>query len=175
MGIRILFSPMSYANVELNVREWDSRREIQREIPISNWFFNRFFDRFFWPSFLRSGRTYDDMTLRSNAANRHMLDWNNPENFEIKTLSVERQLEQLVKQVTTLVDGKPSNYRKGQSKSGQQLLEVRLENIFWVFIWKYGKGTTFLSEIACILRGQNCFLSEVKPRVANPLVETTRI
>ena len=82
-------------------------------------------------TFLRSGRTYDDMTLRSNAANRHMLDWNNPENFEIKTLSVERQLEQLVKQVTTLVDGKPSNYRKGQSKSGQQLLEVRFKNIFW--------------------------------------------
>ena len=74
------------------------------------------------------------MTLRSNAANRHMLDWNNPENFEIKTLSVERQLEQLVKQVTTLVDGKPSNYRKGQSKSGQQLLEVRNKNILIIFM-----------------------------------------
>ena len=76
------------------------------------------------------------MTLRSNAANRHMLDWNNPENFEIKTLSVERQLEQLVKQVTTLVDGKPSNYRKGQSKSGQQLLEVRNKIFLW-FLKKY--------------------------------------
>ena len=150
---------MSYANVELNVREWDSRREIQREIPISNWFLTDFF----LSNFLRSGRTYDDMTLRSNAANRHMLDWNNPENFEIKTLSVERQLEQLVKQVTTLVDGKPSNYRKGQSKSGQQLLEVRFKNIFWVFIWKYGKRTTVLFEIACISRVQNCFLSEVQP------------
>ena len=76
------------------------------------------------------------MTLRSNAANRHMLDWNNPENFEIKTLSVERQLEQLVKQVTTLVDGKPSNYRKGQSKSGQQLLEVRFKKHFLGFYLK---------------------------------------
>ena len=96
-------------------------------------------------TFLRSGRTYDDMTLRSNAANRHMLDWNNPENFEIKTLSVERQLEQLVKQVTTLVDGKPSNYRKGQSKSGQQLLEVRFKNIFW-FLWFLIRVGSFLSE-----------------------------
>ena len=87
------------------------------------------------------------MTLRSNAANRHMLDWNNPENFEIKTLSVERQLEQLVKQVTTLVDGKPSNYRKGQSKSGQQLLEVRFKNIFWFYGFLY--GCVAFSEIAC--------------------------
>ena len=88
------------------------------------------------------------MTLRSNAANRHMLDWNNPENFEIKTLSVERQLEQLVKQVTTLVDGKPSNYRKGQSKSGQQLLEVRFKNIFW-FLWffKYGCVAFFRNRL----------------------------
>jgi catenin alpha len=60
--------------------------------------------------------------LRSNAARQ--MNWNDPENFEIKTLSVERQLEQLVKQVTTLVDGKPSNYRKGQSKSGQALLDA---------------------------------------------------
>ena len=83
------------------------------------------------------------MTLRSNAANRHMLDWNNPENFEIKTLSVERQLEQLVKQVTTLVDGKPSNYRKGQSKSGQQLLEVRFKNIFWFLCFLIRVGSLF--------------------------------
>jgi len=145
---------MSYANVELNVREWDSRREIQREIPILNWFFWPIF----WPNFLRSGRTYDDMTLRSNAANRHMLDWNNPENFEIKTLSVERQLEQLVKQVTTLVDGKPSNYRKGQSKSGQQLLEVRFKNIFWVFIWKYGKGDCFIRNCLFITRSKLLFI-----------------
>ena len=61
------------------------------------------------------------MTLRSNQ--RH-INLNDPESFEIRTLSVERQLEQLVKQVTTLVNGKPSNYRKGQSKSGQALLEV---------------------------------------------------
>ena len=66
--------------------------------------------------------TQDKMTLRSNAARQ--MNWNDPENFEIKTLSVERQLEQLVKQVTTLVDGKPSNYRKVQSKSGQALLDV---------------------------------------------------
>ena len=55
------------------------------------------------------------------------MNWNDPESFEIRTLSVERQLEQLVKQVTTLVEGKPSNYRKGQSKSGPALLEVSSE------------------------------------------------
>ena len=149
---------MSYANVELNVREWDSRREIQREIPNRYYRFQTDFWPIFWANFLRSGRTYDDMTLRSNAANRHMLDWNNPENFEIKTLSVERQLEQLVKQVTTLVDGKPSNYRKGQSKSGQQLLEVRFENIFWVFIWKYGKDNCFIRNCLYIKRSKLLFI-----------------
>jgi len=59
------------------------------------------------------------MTLRQ----QHHAQWD-PKNFEIRTLSVERQLEQLVKQVTTLVSGKPSNYRKGQSKSGAVLIEA---------------------------------------------------
>ena len=59
------------------------------------------------------------MTLR----HQHHVNWD-PKNFEIRTLSVERQLEQLVKQVTTLVSGQPSNYRKGQSKSGTVLIEV---------------------------------------------------
>ena len=63
------------------------------------------------------------MTLRSTQRGGPHINLNDPESFEIKTLSVERQLEQLVKQVTTLVNGKPSNYRKGQSRSGQQLLE----------------------------------------------------
>merc|ERR1719270_2213870 len=59
------------------------------------------------------------MTLR----HQHHVNWD-PKNFEIRTLSVERQLEQLVKQVTTLVSGQPSNYRKGQSKSGTVLIEA---------------------------------------------------
>lgn len=41
----------------------------------------------------------------------------NPKNLEIRTLSVEKTLEPLVIQVTTLVNNKgPSNKKKGKSK-----------------------------------------------------------
>jgi len=59
-------------------------------------------------------------TVSSNSG----LKWN-PKNLEIRTLSVEKTLEPLVIQVTTLVNSKgPSNKKKGKSKRPKVLVET---------------------------------------------------
>ena len=49
------------------------------------------------------------------------LKWN-PKNLEIKTRTVERTLEPLVMQVTTLVSSKTSSKKKGKSKRAHVLV-----------------------------------------------------
>ena len=49
------------------------------------------------------------------------LKWN-PKNLEIKTRTVEKTLEPLVMQVTTLVSSKTSSKKKGKSKRAQVLV-----------------------------------------------------
>jgi len=77
-------------------------------------------------------------TVSSNSAVR----WN-PKNLEIRTLAVEKTLEPLVIQVTTLVNGKgPSNKKKGKSKKPKALVES-VENATACFV---AKGTEIAKE-----------------------------
>lgn len=77
-------------------------------------------------------------TVSSNSA----IKWN-PKNLEIRTLSVEKTLEPLVIQVTTLVNGKgPSNKKKGKSKRPKALVKS-VEEATACFV---AKGTEIARE-----------------------------
>ncbi|XP_062578703.1 catenin alpha-like [Saccostrea cucullata] len=61
------------------------------------------------------------MSVGSPAVGSLQLKWD-PKNLEIRTMSVEKTLEPLVTQVTTLVNQKsPSNKKKGRSKKAHVL------------------------------------------------------
>ena len=56
-----------------------------------------------------------------DAHQQHQMNWN-PRHLEIKTRSVEKTLEPLVMQVTTLVSSKSPQKKKGKSKRAHVLV-----------------------------------------------------
>ena len=59
--------------------------------------------------------------LMMDAHQQHQMNWN-PRHLEIKTRSVEKTLEPLVMQVTTLVSSKSPQKKKGKSKRAHVLV-----------------------------------------------------
>jgi len=108
----------------------------------------------------------------------------NPKNLEIRTLSVEKTLEPLVIQVTTLVNNKgPSNKKKGRSKRPKvwwmycnmlvwdseviQSIKMFMLHCFkacYYKFWRYVHGIRYIKSnlygISVILPGCSCLINQ---------------